>query len=285
MSASVVGVNASGSRPPLICTSARTHADAIASITARATRSAAKARELDRRKPLPLREDVVRHAVNGEVRAERCGYVIDAHDEDAVMRATKRDGRARQALAEPWGDDDERRAPRKTAALAEKYRLRRPNGIRTEAREDLEAARKRPGPAAERRTGPLVREIVDAVRHEAHLSTGRRGETHELGRGGDDELRGLGVGLEPVLLVRGHVDEEDRVEARRRLVELRLKLPAARRRPPRDLLARVTTTMWPHAAEAERIRHEPAARRRLGERAERSERAIPDRATGPVCAA
>src|SRR5712692_11093832 len=201
MSASVVGVNASGSRPPLMCTSASKHANAIASITARATRSAAKARELDRRKPLPLREDVVRHAVDGEVRAERRRYVTHAHDEDAVMRAAKCDRRAGQALTQPRRDDHERRAPRKSPALAEEYRLRRSDGVRPEAREDLETARERPGPAAERGTGPLVREVVDAVGHKAHLATGRRGETDEVGRGGHDELRGLGVGLDPVLLV------------------------------------------------------------------------------------
>src|SRR5256885_10788843 len=85
--ASVVGVNASGSRPPLICTSARKHANAIASINARATRSAAKARELDRRKTLTLREDIVRHAVDGEVCAERGRYVPPRNDEDPGILA------------------------------------------------------------------------------------------------------------------------------------------------------------------------------------------------------
>ena len=59
ISANVVGVKASGSRPPGMCTRARRHANAIASITARATRSAAKARELDRRTALPRGEEVM----------------------------------------------------------------------------------------------------------------------------------------------------------------------------------------------------------------------------------
>src|SRR5438105_12224195 len=108
MSANVVGVKASGSRPPGMCTRARRHANAIASITARATRSAAKARELDRRTALSRREDVVRYAVDREVCGERGRYVADAHDEDAVMRATKSDCRVREARAESGRDDHER---------------------------------------------------------------------------------------------------------------------------------------------------------------------------------
>src|SRR5439155_3672649 len=128
--ASVVRIKASGSTPPFKFTSARRHANAIASITARATSSAAKARELDRRTALPLREDVVRHTVDHQVRAECGGYLAHADDQDAVVRAAKRDRRVGEALAEPRGDDHKRRAPRQAAALAKKYRLRRAHRIR-----------------------------------------------------------------------------------------------------------------------------------------------------------
>src|SRR5437879_5946891 len=220
MNARVVGVKPSGSRPPLACTRARRHANAIASITARVTRSAARARELDRRTSLPLCEDVVRDALGHEVRAERSRYVGDGHDEDAVMRATERDRRVREPLAEPRSDDDERRAPREAATLAEEHGLRRAHGVRTEAREDLEAARERPGSASERGPGPFMREVVDAVGHEPDLAARGGGKTDQLRGGRDDELGGLRIGLDPVLLVGGHVDEVDRVEARRRFVEL-----------------------------------------------------------------
>src|SRR5437899_4717940 len=225
--ASVVGIKASGSRPPFRCTSARTHANAIASIAARATRSAAKARELDRRTSLPLREDVVRDALRDDVRSERRRYLSHGHDEDAVVRAPKRDRRVGESRAEARRDDYQRRAPGQAAALAEKDRLGRADGVRTEAREDLEAARQRPGSASERGSGPLVREVVDPVRHEANLASGRRGKAYQLRSRRHDELGGLGIGLDPVLLVRSDVDEEDRVEACRRLVELRVKLAEA----------------------------------------------------------
>src|SRR6267143_1772402 len=224
MNPRVVGVKPSGSRPPLACTRARRHVNAIASITARATRSAARARELDRRTSLPLREDVVRDALGHEVRAERSGYVGHGHDEDAVMRATERDRRVREPLTEPRRDDDERRAPRKTATLPEEHGLWRADRIRTEAREDLKAARERSGSASERGPRPLMREVVDAVGHEPDLAARGRGKTDQLRGGRDDELGGLRIGLDPVLLVRGDVDEEDRVEAGRRFVQLGLQL-------------------------------------------------------------
>ena len=71
---------------------------------------------------------------------------------------------------------------------------------------------------------------------QADLAAPARGEAYELGRRGHHKLGGLGVGLDPVLLVRGDVDEEDRVEARRRLVQLGLQLAQARGRLPVDLL-------------------------------------------------
>src|SRR5512132_3699313 len=161
---SVVGVNARGSSPPVMCTTARRHANATASITARATRSAANARELDRRTSLSLSEDVVRDAMDGEVRAEQSRDIAHAHDQDAVMRATERDGGVGEALAEPRGDDHERGAPRQAAALAEKHGFGRADGIRAEPREDLEAAGERSRPAPECGPRPFVCEVVDAVR-------------------------------------------------------------------------------------------------------------------------
>src|SRR2546421_5630595 len=83
ISASAVGVKASGSRPPLTCTSARRHANPTASMTTRATRSAANARELDRRTPLPLGEDIVGYAVDGQVPAESGGDLAAPHDREA----------------------------------------------------------------------------------------------------------------------------------------------------------------------------------------------------------
>src|SRR5205823_13713511 len=181
MIARVVGVKPRGSMPPLMCTSARRHANPIASITARATRSAANARERDRRTALSRREDVVRYAVDHQVRAERSRYVAHADDEDAMMRATKGDSRVGEARAEPWRDDHERRAPGQAATLAEEDGFGRADGVRTEAREDLEAASERARSATKRRAGPLVSEVVDAVRHEPDLAAGRGRETHELG--------------------------------------------------------------------------------------------------------
>src|SRR6267142_3409407 len=215
--------------------------------------------------------------MDGEVSTEYGRYVAHRDDEDAVMRATKRDRRVGQSLAEPWSDDHERRTPRQSATLAKEHGLRRADGIWAEAREDLEAAGERSRPAAKGRSRPLVGEVVDAVRHEPDLAAGRGGETHELGGSGHDELGGLRVGLDPVLLVRRDVDEEDGVEARRRLVELRLQLAESRRRFPVDLLARIAAAVRPDAAEAKRIGHEPAARRGLGERTKRRERAIAHR--------
>ena len=84
--ASVVGIKASGSTPPFKLTSARRHANAIASINARATTSAAKARELDRRTSLPLREDIARHALRVQMRAQCRGNLGHGHDEDAMVR-------------------------------------------------------------------------------------------------------------------------------------------------------------------------------------------------------
>ena len=84
--ASVVGIKASGSTPPFKLTRARRHANAIASINARATTSAAKARELDRRTSLPLREDIARHALRVQMRAQCRGNLGHGHDEDAMVR-------------------------------------------------------------------------------------------------------------------------------------------------------------------------------------------------------
>ena len=69
-----------------------------------------------------------------------------------------------------------------------------------------------------------MREVVDAVGHEPDLAARGGGKTDQLRGGRDDELGGLRIGLDPVLLVRGDVDEVDRVEARRRFVQLRLQL-------------------------------------------------------------
>src|SRR5947208_1767552 len=203
-------------------------------------------------------------------------YLADRNDEDAVVRATKRDRRVREPRAKPRRDDDDRRAPRETSAFAEEDRLGRAHSVGTQARQDLEAAGERPGSASERRSRPFVREIVDAVRHEPDLASRRRGEAYELSRRRDNELGGLGIGLDPILLVRRDVDEEDRVEARRRFVNLCLQLAKASRGLPMDLLARVAAPVRPDSAKAKGIGHQSAARRRLGEGPQRGKRAIAD---------
>src|SRR5204862_6731976 len=130
------------------------------------------------------------------MRGEGRGYLVHGHDEDAVVRATKRDGRVRKARAEPRRDDDECRAPRETAALAAEEGLGRSDWVGAQAREDLEAAGQRPRSASERRSRSFVREVVDAIRHEPDLASRRRGQTYELGRRGDNGLGGHGMGPE-----------------------------------------------------------------------------------------
>src|SRR2546427_92140 len=93
--------------------------------------------------------------------------------------------------------------------------------------EDLEAASQRARAPAEGRARPLVREVIDAVCHQADLPSGLRRVADELGRRGDHELDRLGVGLDPVLLVRGDVHEEYRIEARGGLAEPRVQLAHA----------------------------------------------------------
>ena len=88
--------------------------------------------------------------MDNQVGAERRGYLGDTDDEDAVMGAAEGHRRVGEARAEPRRHDHERRAPGQPAALAEEYRLGRADGIRTEAREDLEAAGEGSRPAAER---------------------------------------------------------------------------------------------------------------------------------------
>src|SRR5438045_1169222 len=110
------------------------------------------------------------------MRGEGRGYLVHGHDEDAVVRATKRDGRVRKPRAEPRRDDD----------------------------------------------------------------------------------------------------GEDRGEAGRRFVELRLQLAKAGRGLPVDLLARVAAAMGPNSAKAEGIGYQPATRGRLGEGSQRGKRAIAD---------
>src|SRR2546429_470245 len=171
--ASVVGIKASGSTPPFKFTSARRHANPIASISARATSSAAKARE---------------------------------------------------------------------------------------------AGGRGPRPRAARGRGPCGRGVGGAMGDDSARASRRGGEAYELRGRRYDELRRFGIGLDPVLLVRRDVDEIDRVEARRGLVELRLELAEACRRLPVDLLSRVAAAVRPHAAEAKGIRHPPATRGGLRER-------------------
>ena len=122
-----------------------------------------------------------------------------------------------------------------------------------------------------------MREVVQAIRHEPDLAPGVRGDAHHVGRGGHDELDRLGIGLDPVLLVRGDVHEEYRVEARRGLVELGLELAQPGRGFPMYLLARIAAPVLAHAAEAQRIGKQAPAHRELGERAQRRQLAVAHR--------
>ena len=187
------------------------------------------------------------------MRGHRAVRGRDADAQDPVVRTTEREHRAREAGGDLRRDDDERRAPGQTAALTEEDRLGRIRRIGTEAREDLEGARERMRTTPERRARSLVREVVQAVGHEADLASGVRGDAHHVRRGRHDELDRFGIGLDPVLLVRSNVDEEHRVEASRGLVQLRLELAQPRRGLPVDLFTRIAAPVLAHAAKAQRI--------------------------------
>src|SRR6266550_1267072 len=224
----VAGARATGADPPAICATASRHANAMASMTARLTRSVAIARELDRRTVLQRCERVARDTVREEVRTYRRGNLGGADHEDAMVRAPERDGGAGEAVTDARSHDDEGRAPRKPTALAQEHRLRRPDRIGAEPGEDLEAAGQRARAPAKSGARPFVREVIDAVRHQADLPSRLSRVAHKLGRGGNDKLDRLRVGLDPVLLVGGDVDQEDRIEARRGLVKLRMELTQSR---------------------------------------------------------
>src|SRR5437899_1790331 len=270
----VAGVRASGAAPPAVCATASRHANAMASMTARVTRRVAIARELDRRTPLQGCERVARDAVHEEVRTDHGRDLIGTDDEDAMVRAAERDRGTSEAVADARRHGHERRAPREPPAFAQEHRLGGADRIGPEPREDLEAASQRARAPAEGGARPLVREVIDAVRHQADLPSGIRRVADELGRCGDHELDRLGVGLDPVLLVRGDVHEEYRVEAGGGLVELRVQLAQSCRGLPMDLLAGVASLMRPHAPESQWVRHEAAPCGRLCERPQRRERAI-----------
>src|SRR6267143_532795 len=90
-------------------------------------------------------------AARAKMRADHGLRGRDAHAQDAVMRATQREHRARKARGDLRRDQYQGRAPRQAATLAEEHRLRRIHGVRTEAREYLEAPRQRMRTATERR--------------------------------------------------------------------------------------------------------------------------------------
>src|SRR5438094_7560651 len=275
VSAAVATVSETGPVPPLNAfASARRHANAIASMIARARISAPTMRPLDRRTVLHGTKRVDRHAVRAKVRAEQRVDPAYRDDQDPVVRTPERDRGIRETLTETRRHDHERRAPREAPALAEEQRLGRAHRVRAEARQDLEASRERPRSPAERRTRTLVREVVDAIGDQADLPSGGGGEPEQLGGRRNHELDRLGIRLDPIPLVRRDVHEEDRVQARRRFIELRLELAEPRRGLPVDLLARVAAAVRTHPAEPQRIGHEAAACRGLGERTERRQRTI-----------
>src|SRR5437870_1907074 len=178
-----------GALPPEnACTIASRHANAIDSVRMRAMMRRPSGSELDRGTTLRRREDFAVHAARGEMALKRRRDIRHRDGHHPVVRAPESDRRLRQTGSESRRNDHERRARWKTAALAQEDGLRRPDRVRAEPREDLEASRERTWSAAECGTRPLVGEVVDPVRHEAHLAAGVRGVPDELGRGGDDEL-------------------------------------------------------------------------------------------------
>src|SRR4029077_6460166 len=156
-------------RSPIVttCAAATIPPNSTASMRLRATRSApivvcALARRMPRSDPQAVHGDV------GRVQPGPDALVglLDRDGEDAMVRAAEREEGAREVGAEPRGDADERRAPRKPPAFAQEHGLGRMRRVRPEPREDLEAAGERPRAAAERRPRTLVRHVVDAIRHE-----------------------------------------------------------------------------------------------------------------------
>src|SRR5712691_9659718 len=163
----VAGVRDSGAVPPTVCATASRHANAMASMTARVRRRVAIARELDRRTPLQRCERVARDTVREKVRTDHSGDLIGTDDEDAMVRAAERDRGPSEAVADARRHDHERRAPREPAAFAQEHRLGGANRIGPEPRENLEAASQGARAPAEGGARPLVREVIDAVRHQA----------------------------------------------------------------------------------------------------------------------
>src|SRR5438552_3935949 len=259
-------------RSPLVMAwaTARRPANSAASIALRATRSAATvARASARRTSGSDPQAVDRDPGRPEPLAHGLIGLLDRDREDPMVRVPQAEERAGELRTEDRRDADERRAPRQATALAEEHGLGRVRGVGTEPRQDLEAPGERPWPAPERGTGTLVGDVVDPVRHEADLPPRVGGEPDELGGRGDHELRFFGVGLDPELVIGRDVHEEDGIETRRRLVDLRLQRAEPGRRLPVDLLARIAGPMLADAAEPQRVGQEAALRRGLGERAER----------------
>src|SRR5438067_6330361 len=261
-----------GTAPPPVatCASAVRAANSAASMTLRPTSSTAivvcaLARRTSRSDP---------QAVDGHVRrVEPCPHglvqLVDRHRKDPMVRSAEGEERPGQMRPEDRRDAHQRRAPREPAALAQEHRFWGVRGVRSQPREDLQAPRERTRTPAERRPRPLVGHVVDPVRDEAHLPSRIRGEPDELRGRGDHDLGGLGIGLDPVLVVRRDVEEEHRIEARSGLVHLRLQRAEPRRCLPVDLLARISAPMLAHATEAQRIRQEAALRCGLGQRSQR----------------
>src|SRR5207245_10666869 len=187
-----------GALPPEnACAIASRHANAIDSVRMRMTMSRPSGNELDRGTALRRREDFAVHPARGEMALKRGRDIRHRDGHHPVVRAPESDRRLRQTGSESRRNDHERRARWKTAALAQEDGLRRPDRVRAEPREDLEASRERTWSAAERGTRPLVGEVVDPVRHEAHLGAGVRGVPVELGRrrGGEPGLLRIRLAL------------------------------------------------------------------------------------------
>src|SRR5258706_3631766 len=256
-----------GGRVPVVKTGAiaAMHVNATASTKQRAPMRIATA-PLARTTQLSRVKDVEDDAAPAKVRGELGIDRRDAHSEHAVMRAPQCEHRAGETGRDLRRDHDQRRAPGQPTALSEEHRLRRIRGIRSEAREDLKAPRQRMRTAPERRARSFMREVVQTVRHQSDLAADVRSDAHHVRRGRHDELHRFGVRLDPVLLVRRDVDQEDRVEARRGLVQLGLKLAQAGRCLPVDLLARIAAAMLAHAAKAQRVGQESTPGRELRQR-------------------
>src|SRR3990172_5142601 len=175
-----VGHSAMGARPSVAaCTNAMTREKVTASLRARAARISTKERlprtrrggltASDRTAPPPRAEraDVERDGahVGGPQAQEHTGLGRVLRQRQHPVAGPAQDHeRARQPGAEVRRHRYERRAGREPAALLQEDRLGSGDRVRPEPGEDVQRARERPRTAGQRGAGPLMGDVVEAVR-------------------------------------------------------------------------------------------------------------------------